>query len=43
MGDRLVDPGPRFVANARRLGVTGAVDLGVGGTLGLDERGVVRP
>jgi L-ascorbate metabolism protein UlaG (beta-lactamase superfamily) len=43
MGDRLVDPGPRFVANARRLGVTGAVDLGVGGTLGLDERGAVQP
>ncbi|WP_432562615.1 MBL fold metallo-hydrolase [Kineococcus sp. SYSU DK003] len=42
MGDRFVDPGPRFVAHARRLGVPGAVHLPVGGRLALDETATVR-
>ncbi|PRY17289.1 MBL fold metallo-hydrolase [Kineococcus rhizosphaerae] len=39
MGDRFVDPGPRFVEHARRLGVPGAVHLPVGGRLTLDGTG----
>ncbi|NAZ75530.1 MBL fold metallo-hydrolase [Kineococcus sp. T13] len=39
MGDRFVEPGRRFVAEARRLGVAGAVQLPVGGTLELDDAG----
>ena len=33
MGDRFVEPGRRFVAEAARRGVTGAVQLPVGGSL----------
>jgi L-ascorbate metabolism protein UlaG (beta-lactamase superfamily) len=39
MGDRLVAPGPRFAEHAARLGVPGAVDLGIGGRLRLDDAG----
>ncbi|MEW1958080.1 MBL fold metallo-hydrolase [Kineococcus sp. NPDC059986] len=41
MGDRFVEPGPAFVAHAGRLGAPGAVDLGIGGRLRLDDRGTV--
>ncbi|GAB3454421.1 MBL fold metallo-hydrolase [Kineococcus endophyticus] len=43
MGDRFTAPGPAFVAHARRLGVPGAVDVGVGGRLRLDDAGVLLP
>ena len=35
MGDRFVEPGRRFVAEAARLGVPGAVQLPIGGSLTL--------
>lgn len=43
MGDRFTAPGPRFVAHARRLGAAGAVDLGIGGRLRLDDAGTPLP
>lgn len=45
MGDRFVEPGPRFVRHTRRAGVPGAVELPIGGRLrlGEDARPTARP
>ncbi|MEZ0164192.1 MBL fold metallo-hydrolase [Kineococcus sp. LSe6-4] len=42
MGDRFSAPGPAFVAHARRLGAGGALDVGVGGRVRLDDAAQVR-